>query len=127
MQEIIVNLDGKEYAVNIEEVGNGKILIRFEGNLYQVETKQKQEQIFLEDTDDHDDRSKDIIKAPLPGTVVAINVKVGEKVKAGDSLATIVAMKMENNLVADKSGTIKEIRVKKNQNVDKDDVLMVIN
>lgn len=52
-----------------------------------------------------------IMKAPMGGTVLEIKVKVGDAVKAGDTLLTYEAMKMENNLVSERDGVIAKILV----------------
>lgn len=51
------------------------------------------------------------ISAPLPGTILEIKVKVGDEVKPGDVLLVMEAMKMENNIKADKAGKITNIKV----------------
>ena len=66
------------------------------------------------------------IKAPLPGTISAINVKVGSQVKRGDCLLVMEAMKMENEIVSEFTGTVSAIRVKKGDTVDTDAVLVEI-
>ena len=67
-----------------------------------------------------------IIKSPLPGVVLDVFVRVGDTVKAGQHLILLEAMKMENNIDADKEGTIKEIRVQRNDSVMEGDVLIII-
>lgn len=64
--------------------------------------------------------------APLQGTVLKINVSVGDTIKTGDVLLVIEAMKLENDIVAPKNGVIKEIKVSKGQNVNSKDVLLII-
>lgn len=51
------------------------------------------------------------IKAPLPGTVMSIDVKVGDKVSVGQKVAVLEAMKMENDIRSDKAGTVSKICV----------------
>ena len=51
------------------------------------------------------------MKCPLPGTVMSIAVKVGDTVNVGDKVAVLEAMKMENDIRSDKSGTVKTICV----------------
>jgi biotin carboxyl carrier protein len=66
------------------------------------------------------------VVAPMPGTVIAIERKAGDKVEQGDKIMTIEAMKMENEIRADKAGTVKEIRVSIGTAVLAKDVLAVI-
>ena len=61
---------------------------------------------------------------PMPGLVVSINVDVGQEVKAGEPLAVVEAMKMENVLVAERDGTIGEIRAKTGDNLALNDVIL---
>lgn len=51
------------------------------------------------------------VKAPLPGTLLSLAVKVGDQVKSGDKVAILEAMKMENEVRAPKAGTVKQILV----------------
>lgn len=67
---------------------------------------------------------KNQVKAPLPGTISAINVKVGSQVKRGDCLIVMEAMKMENNIMANSDGQVKTILVNVGQSVSQDDVLI---
>lgn len=64
------------------------------------------------------------IKAPLPGTISSVNVKVGDQVKRGEVLIVMEAMKMENNIMADKDGQVKAIHVTPGQAVAQEDKLI---
>ena len=66
------------------------------------------------------------IKAPMPGTVVNVNVTVGQAVKEGDVLVVLEAMKMENEVTSPKSGTVTQIVAQKGSSVETDAVLVVI-
>lgn len=68
--------------------------------------------------------STSIIKAPIPGLIIDILVKVGDKVKGGDVVAKMEAMKMENNILASEDGKIKTIQIKMGDSVLEGDVLM---
>ena len=128
MEELIVKVDGKDYKVFVEETEEGKILVHCEGDVYEVETKKDVETSAIERLHKKQsvDEGKAEITAPLPGIVYDIKVKQGADVKQGQSLFTLMAMKMENDITSPKDGKIKEIKVKKDQNVDKGDVLVVI-
>jgi propionyl-CoA carboxylase alpha chain len=64
------------------------------------------------------------VRCPMPGLVVSLAVSEGQEVKAGETLAVVEAMKMENILRAERDGTIKKIRVKKGDSVAVDAVIM---
>ena len=66
------------------------------------------------------------IKSPLPGTIIDINVKVGDMVKTGDKLLTLEAMKMENIINSDKSGIIITVNYKKGDAVMEGDILIEV-
>lgn len=66
------------------------------------------------------------IKAPLPGTILQISVKEGDLVKSGDKLLVMEAMKMENNITADKEGKVTAVKVKEGDSVLEGDVLVEI-
>jgi len=67
-----------------------------------------------------------VITAPIPGLILSVKVGVGDTVKIGQIVATMEAMKMENNLTTNVSGTVKEIRVQKGAEVSTGDVVMII-
>lgn len=66
------------------------------------------------------------IKSPLPGVILEIYVKEGETVKMGQKLIMLEAMKMENNINADKEGRVVSLKVNKGDSVMEGDVLIVI-
>lgn len=66
------------------------------------------------------------IPSPMPGSILNVNVTVGQAVKAGDVLMILEAMKMENDISAPCDGTVKQILVTKGSTVNTDDVLIVI-
>jgi glutaconyl-CoA/methylmalonyl-CoA decarboxylase subunit gamma len=66
------------------------------------------------------------IKSPLPGVILEIFVKVGDMVKIGQCLLVLEAMKMENNIEADKAGKVVSIAKNKGDSVMEGDVIIVI-
>ena len=66
------------------------------------------------------------VVAPMQGTIVKVLVEVGQKVNAGDAVVVLEAMKMENQLQADKAGTVSAVKVKAGDKVGSGDVLVVI-
>ncbi|MBO7586876.1 MAG: acetyl-CoA carboxylase biotin carboxyl carrier protein subunit [Bacteroidales bacterium] len=65
------------------------------------------------------------LKSPLPGTILDVFCKPGDAVKAGQRLFLLEAMKMENNIDAEKDGVIKEVRVHRSDSVMEGDILVV--
>ena len=66
------------------------------------------------------------VKAPLPGTINAINVKVGDTVAVGDVVVVLEAMKMQNNIEAENAGTVTSILVNPGDSVMEGAVLLTI-
>lgn len=66
------------------------------------------------------------VKSPLPGSIVKIIAHEGTAVKEGDVLLVMESMKMENNIVAEFSGTVRKIYVAVSQTVMQDDLLVDI-
>ncbi len=64
--------------------------------------------------------------APMAGTILRILVKEGQRVKKGENLIVLEAMKMENEIVADEDGIIKSILVKANDSVESDQPLLIL-
>ncbi len=142
MKEFKYTIDGKVYNVEIDNVDEEKSVaqVKVNGESFEVgmekpaePEKKKVELGKPVATDAADEPSAapagntaNAIKAPLPGTITAINVKVGDEVKAGDALLVLEAMKMANNIEAEKDGTVKAICVKVGQSVMEDDPLVVV-
>ena len=70
--------------------------------------------------------AKNAVKAPLPGVITEIKVAVGDDVKIGDTVVVLEAMKMANNLDAEKAGKVTAICVQPGQSVMEGDALVVI-
>ena len=66
------------------------------------------------------------VSAPLPGTILQVLVKEGDTVNTGDKLLIMEAMKMENDVLAEKEGTVKSIKVSPNDTVLQNDLLIEI-
>ena len=100
----VVEVDGETYRIRVEE--ETRYIIRTRGGAAAG--------------------GGQVLKAPMPGRVVLLEVAVGQVVKPGDGLVVLEAMKMENEFRAAVAGTVKEIRVEVGQAVNPGDVLLVI-
>lgn len=64
------------------------------------------------------------IVAPIPGVVLSIDVKIGDTLKVGDRMLVLEAMKMENNIVCEKAGTITTLNISVGQQVLQDEIMI---
>lgn len=68
----------------------------------------------------------DAVTAPMPGNILKVNVTAGQAVKEGDVLVVLEAMKMENEILAPKACTVKQVLVSKGSTVDTGATLVVL-
>ena len=66
------------------------------------------------------------VESPITGVIVEISVSVGEEVEDGDLLVVIESMKMENEILSEYNGTVKEILIRNNQNISQEDPMIVL-
>lgn len=119
-------MDGKSYKVELIENGSPKV--------YQVNTFYYHYNAEVIDSDSRykksrssDQSSEDmVISSPMPGKVVKILVKKGDKVKAGETVIIVSAMKMESEYKVKKDRLIKEIKVKEGDTVNANQPLIII-
>lgn len=133
-------IDGKEYQVEITDVVDNKAQVTVNGKDFQVEMEaqpetekktvtqlpQSDEKVEVEPSTTGQVNTEQAIKAPLPGVITEIKVSVGDQVKAGDTVVVLEAMKMANNIEADKDGTVTAICIKQGESVMEDTPLVVI-
>lgn len=72
------------------------------------------------------DKEPGAVTAPMPGSILEVLVKAGDRVKAGETVVKLEAMKMENDLQAPVDGVVQEVRVSKGDNVSVGEVLVVV-
>lgn len=103
-------------------------IIRVNGNKYTVQLKDKYDEL-LEKLGMNNTSAAKIkdVKAPMPGLVVDIRVKEGDEIKKGDALVVLQAMKMENILKCPADVTIKRIHVKKDDAIEKNQLIISFN
>ena len=119
MKEYKYIINGKEYTVSVGERKDGISPVTVNGETYDValvpEPKKERKVVVkaLASTPKTGEKNdlQDALRSPLPGTIVDIPVKVGLEVKEGDTLIVLEAMKMDNNLTAERDGKIKAILV----------------
>jgi len=107
-----------------------KYIVTVNGNKYEVEVEEVGSTVKAADSDKAETKpvpaSGEKVVSPMPGTILAVNVKEGDKVKAGQVLFVLEAMKMENEIVSPSDGIISQILCSKGATVETDAVLAVI-
>ncbi len=68
----------------------------------------------------------EVVASPMPGTIVKVNCSQGQAVKAGDILVVLEAMKMENEILAPRDGSVSQVVVSKGSTVDTGAPLVVL-
>ena len=146
MKEFKYTIDGKEYHVEIGDISEETNVanVKVNGEAYEVsleKTEEPEKKVVLgkpvaeevaeapaaaANVNTANVNTANAIKAPLPGTITAINVNVGDEVKAGDAVLVLEAMKMANNIEAEKDGRVTAICVKVGQSVMEDEPLFVV-
>jgi len=141
MKEYKYTIDGKEYQVAVGEIVDNVATVTVNGEDFKVEMEPEAEpekkKVVLgqsaaeqasseEATPAANVNTANAVKAPLPGVITEIKVAVGDDVKAGDVVVVLEAMKMANNLEAEKDGKVTAICVKTGESVLEDSPLVVI-
>ncbi len=139
MNKYQYKVQGVDYDVEIEEVEGNVAKVNVNGVRFDVEMKQPinpsstLKKVHVEAPAAAPAEAKPMapgagsaIKAPLPGTVIELKVNVGDKVNTGDIVLVLEAMKMQNNIESEFSGTVTSITVKQGETVMEGAVLMTI-
>ena len=145
MKKFKFTINGNQYETEVLSVEENIAEIEVNGTLYKVEVDKSMKttktpklvrQVAVPSTDIHPSVAKTAspsgpkgagsIKSPLPGVILEVFVKEGDVVKMGQKLLMLEAMKMENNIEADKAGKVVQILKGKGDNVMEGDILMII-
>lgn len=141
MKEYKYTIDGNQYEVAIAEAGETTAKVIVNGTEYNVEwEKPKEEKPVVKvkpvaakpaaptptPAPAATPVSGNAIKTPLPGVIIDIKVSVGDTVKKGDTVVVLEAMKMENNINADRDGKVASIAVNKGDTVADGAALIIL-
>ncbi|HHU01305.1 MAG: biotin/lipoyl-binding protein [Bacteroidota bacterium] len=139
MKKFDFTINGNRYAVDIKDIEDNIAQVEVNGTIYEVEIHREVKQSktprlmrpavkhsYGEEAFKKKEGVTPVVKAPLPGSVLRINVKEGDEVNRGDILLVMEAMKMENNIYSELKGRIKSIKVQPGQTVLQGDILMEI-
>jgi biotin carboxyl carrier protein len=117
-------IDGASHVVDVSE-RDGVASVEVDGESYRIRVEEETRYI-IRTRGGRAGAGGQVLKAPMPGKVVLIEVAVGQAVEPGDGLVVLEAMKMENEFRAVAAGVVKEIRVEIGQAVNPGDTLVVI-
>ncbi len=138
MKKYNLTIEGKKYAVEVD-VNDNIANVKVNDKSYTVEVEKGQEQVVTKvakpapkaapasapaASAPKPAASAGAMKSPLPGVVVKILVTPGQSVKRGDTLVVMEAMKMENNIMADRDATVKAVFVEVGRTVALGDALV---
>ena len=115
----------RSYELFIDEV-DGRYFVSLQGQLYEVAVRDERSSPARGVTPLVSSATELPVKAPMPGMGVAVHVAEGDKVVQGSRLVILEAMKMENEIVALREGTVSKIQVKPGQRVGYGDLLLLI-
>ncbi len=117
MSKYRINMNGKEYEMDVELV---------DGSAPAVKAPVVSKPAATKEVPAAAPSSEGSVISPMPGTILKVNVKEGDTVKAGDSVVILEAMKMENDITAPKDGVVKALSVTAGQAVAKGDALFEV-
>lgn len=103
-------VNGRSHEVRIA-AGEGRLEVTIDGATFPVEVRHPLEKTLQSVTRAAAARAGETIVAPMPGVVVAIRVRIGDRVAPGQSVAVIEAMKMQNELAARSGGVVSDVLV----------------
>jgi len=139
MKKFKFTIRGNDYEVEILKYEDNVAKVEVNGTQYAVEVrsevKQSKTPVLVRQEVPAPTRSETKIKktigatqikSPLPGNIMHVYVKTGDEVKKGDNLMVLEAMKMENNIFAEKDGQITAVKVHPGESVLEGDVLIEI-
>lgn len=127
MKEFKFKISGQDYSATVAEENAGSLVVTVNGQAYQVEvsqTKAAAPVMARGNAGAAQAGGPKNINSELPGTVTKIVAANGQRVKKGDVLLVIEAMKMANDIVSDVEGTVQRIAVTEGQSVNQGDLLV---
>ncbi len=110
-------IDGRVHEVAVEEEGQA-IFVTLHGQRHRVLVRHPLEKTLREVRHAGPAGGLEILESPIPGLVVAFKVNPGDVVAAGQAVAVVEAMKMQNELTAERGGVVEAVHVSERQTVE---------
>jgi biotin carboxyl carrier protein len=102
-------VDGRSFEVRVAPSGDG-VEVSYEGGVFPIEVRHPLEKLLLAQQKAAG-TGGETVNAPMPGLLVGYRVKLGDRVAAGQTVAVVEAMKMQNELTARRGGVVRELLV----------------
>ena len=120
MRKFMITVNGATYEVDVEEVGGAQTAapVRAAAPVAAAPVAAAAAPTAT--------AAGESVKAPMPGNILDVKVKVGDTVKQGDALVVLEAMKMENDIPAPHDGKVVQVCVQKGATVNAGDALVVL-
>ena len=137
MKEFKFTIDGHKFSTTVNELGGDLAEVTVNGTTFKVQIEKDQpaarpsvHQVVSASQQPAAAPAAggalQVVKSPLPGSIVKVNVKVGDTVKVGDELLTMESMKMENSVKSEFAGVVKAVYAEPGKNVMQEDKLIEI-
>ncbi|MDR0394064.1 MAG: biotin/lipoyl-binding protein [Tannerella sp.] len=118
-------LNNRSHGVQISGIGDSKYEVKNRGYLFQVRVIDELKKMRLSRTQSVAS-GRQVIAAQMPGVILKVYVKPGQKVQTGDPLCVLVAMKMENEIRSPIDGEVKEIFINEGDKMIVNDKMMIV-
>lgn len=141
MKKYKLTINEKEYNTRIVDYKANKVIVKVNGHDYEVFVKREEKavtrivrakketpnlEVLGSDSKKHAPAAPGSVVSPIPGLVLAIKVKVGDKINVGDTVIILEAMKMESEIASTAAGVVKKIHVKVQQSIQESDVIIEV-
>ncbi len=118
-------IGGKSYEADVRPDGD-TVNVSIQGETYRITLREEFWAKIAASAPGGPAEGKHELRTPMPGMVVEVRVKLGQKVEKGEPLVVVEAMKMQNEICAPEAGVVREIGVKAQDVVDPSNVLVVM-
>jgi len=126
-EKAVIFVNGKDYRVELKQIGDKEQISKISQSSYAKNFRRTDKNI----TEQNSKKNSRTLErggalSPLPGTIIKIHADEGERIKAGDAVVTLEAMKMENIIKSPYDGTVKKIFFNVGDNVLEGDLIAEI-
>jgi len=123
----LLKIGNESFLITLKSDGNSKYFVTFKGQVFETLVRSAlEDKVYSLINAKLKQRTNVIVKAPMPGMIIKIKKKAGEKVSPGESILILEAMKMENDIRSPVSGIIENMKIGEGRTVEKGAELFII-